>query len=233
MNCGIRPQWTERYVAGGRSLPFSCGRLFLACALLVAAFPAVAQDLLPPVRVDSQRPSTENVQLGGGSIYGAHRNVERQSGKFKLPELRTPTIDLSVVGNGSLPDVMTEDTFQQTKPLPEGFADREGDWTVSQYLWKAPNTFSHPLYFEDVMLERHGHERFPALTPLISGARFVATIPMLPYLATVQPPCEYNYTLGHFRSGSAAPKLLQRPPYQRDAMLRQAATVTGYILALP
>ncbi len=171
-------------------------------------------------------------QLGGESLYGADRTVHLQAGEFQLPDLRAPTIDLTVVGNGRLPDVMDSPVATRAEPLSEG-PTRSGAWALSAYLWHAPNTFSNPLYFEDVMLERHGQERFPCLQPMISGARFFATVPMLPYLATVQHPCECTYTLGYYRSGTCAPALCQRPPYQRNAAIVEAAAISGAILALP
>lgn len=171
-------------------------------------------------------------QLGGESLYGADRSVHLHDGEFQLPQLRAPTIDLSVVGNGRLPDVLDDPASARTEPLSEG-PSRDGAWALTAYLWHAPNTFSNPLYFEDVMLERHGQERFKCLTPMISGTRFFATIPMLPYLATVQHPCECNYTLGYYRAGTCAPVLCQRPPYQRNAAIVEAAAISGAIIAIP
>ncbi len=177
-------------------------------------------------------PPTQTSQLGGESLYGRDRTVGREEGVFQLPELRAPTIDLSQIGNSRLPDALANPEPKPTEVLSEG-PDRPGDWSMSSYLWHAPNTFSHPLYFEDVMLERHGHERCWQLQPLVSGARFFATVPMLPYLATVQPPCECNYTLGYFRPGTCAPALCQRPPYQRNAVLVEAAAIAGGMIAIP
>lgn len=177
-------------------------------------------------------PGSRGFQLGGESIYGDDRLVEREDGMFHLPELRAPTIDLSVIGVRALPRALEDPSSENVIPLPEG-PDRPGNWSYSAYLWQAPNTFSNPLYFEDVMLERHGHERCPPLQPLVSGARFFATVPMLPYLATVQHPCDCYYTLGYYRPGSCAPALCQRPPYQRNAALVEGAAIAGGILILP
>ena len=83
------------------------------------------------------------------------------------------------------------------------------------------------------MLERHGHTRLGCLQPVASGARFLATVPMLPYLMTVRHPCDKEYTLGYYRSGSRAPALLQRPPYERRAVVAETAAITGAILVFP
>ena len=170
--------------------------------------------------------------LGGESIFGQNRFVVQQDGQYQLPPLLAPTTDVSEIGNGIVPENFTDAADVAMTPIPEG-PDRAGDWAISAYLWQAPNTFSNTLYFEDAMLERHGHERFPVLQPLISGGRFFATFPMLPYLATIRPPCDTQYTLGYFRPGPQAPALLQRPPYQRNAALVEAAAVAGAIVAFP
>jgi hypothetical protein len=83
------------------------------------------------------------------------------------------------------------------------------------------------------MLERHGQERFGHLQPLASGVRFLATFPMMPYLMTVSEPCECEYTLGYYRSGSCTPALIQRPPYERRAMVMEALVSSGLIIAVP
>jgi hypothetical protein len=83
------------------------------------------------------------------------------------------------------------------------------------------------------MLERHGHERYPLLQPMISGTRFIATVPMLPYLMTVRPACETEYKMGHFRAGDRVYPYFQRPPYVRNAAVVEAAAVAGGFIALP
>lgn len=199
-----------------------------AIALLVSAVTAadgLSQD-------SGRRDPSQRVQLGAESIYGQGRYAQRGEEGFQMPELRAPTTNLSDIGNGRLPESLTESEPKSVEPLPEG-PERAGTWSLTSYLWKAPNTFSHPLYFEDVMLERHGHERCWQLQPLLSGTRFFATIPMLPYLAAVEPPCESNYTLGYFRAGSCAPGLCQRPPYERNAAVIEAGAIAGGFLLLP
>lgn len=174
----------------------------------------------------------ERNPLFGPSIYGQDRLAKVVDERIAIPPLITPTTATTDIGSKKLPDDIGGEALVAIKPLPEGF-DRFEDWALTSYFWQAPNTFSHPLYFDDPMLERHGHERFPALTPVTSGLRFFATIPMLPYLATVQEPCDCVYTLGHFRPGSCAPTLLKRPPYERRAAVVQALSTAGAFIALP
>ncbi len=83
------------------------------------------------------------------------------------------------------------------------------------------------------MLERHGQTRRPLVQPLASGARFFLTAPVLPYAMVVDRPCQVRSTLGHFRPGSGAPLLLQRPPLQADAGVVEAGTWVGLIFLIP
>ena len=83
------------------------------------------------------------------------------------------------------------------------------------------------------MLERHGQSWHPLVQPLASGTRFFLTFPVLPYAMTINPPRPAYTTLGHFRPGSGAPLLLQRPPLQADASMVEAGAWVGLIFLLP
>ncbi len=154
-------------------------------------------------------------------------------GKLTLPPLAAVSIATDTIGNGRAPEGFRGGKPSPARPLPEDASSRGLDWNWSVANWAAANTFSHPRYFEDRMLERHGHERFPYLQPFASGARFFTTVPMLPYLMTVRHPCDCESTLGYYRSGSCAPVMLQRPPLDRRAVLVEAGTVAGLIVAFP
>lgn len=156
-----------------------------------------------------------------------------EDGHFRLPLLAPPTLSTENIGNGRTPDDFRGQQDSPLQPLPESGGQRGEVWNWSICNWAAANTFSNPRYFEDRMLERHGHQRCGHLQPLASGARFFATVPMLPYLMTVREPCECEYTLGYFRPGSAAPAMLQRPPYERHALIIESAAVAGAIIAFP
>lgn len=166
------------------------------------------------------------------------RLPEIDAGRFVLPPVRAVSIDQQPIGNGRVPEALNAGEELLLAALPEDGYDRlaltgGGAWPALCRPWAAPNTYSHPLYFEDRMLERHGHERWGCFQPLASGTRFFATLPMLPYLATVQEPCDIVYSKGYYRAGSPVPKLWQRPPRERRAILVEAAVVSGAFIALP
>ena len=81
------------------------------------------------------------------------------------------------------------------------------------FMWKASALSTRGAYFENVQLERYGNTIVcPALQPVVSGVRFFATIPLLPYKMAITPPHECVYTLGHHRPGIRTPYMVQPFP---------------------
>jgi hypothetical protein len=121
--------------------------------------------------------------------------------------------------------------------LSTGFAalpDGQQRGMIAQSVhWKPANICHFPLYFEDAMLERHGHVRWGCAQPLVSGAKFITTLPLLPYITTLQPPCEPRYTLGHFRPGNCAPALKDHLPWDRRAATVEVLSAGAYFWAMP
>lgn len=154
-------------------------------------------------------------------------------GHFQLPPMAAPSIATEDIGNGRLPEDFRDDKDSPTMQLPEDPLQRGEQWERTICSWVAPNTYSRPRYFEDRMVERHGHERWGHLQPVASGARFFATVPMLPYLMTVRNPCDCEYTLGYYRPGSCAPSLMQRPPLDAAAVIVEGATIAAVIALFP
>lgn len=106
-------------------------------------------------------------------------------------------------------------------------------WAEITYLWKASALCHKPLYFEDVQLERYGHSWGPFAQPLISGAHFFVTIPILPYKMGLKTPNECVYTLGHYRPGNCAPYLIDPIPFTWRAAVWQAGAVVGVSAIVP
>jgi hypothetical protein len=106
-------------------------------------------------------------------------------------------------------------------------------WAQTTYLWKASGLCHKPLYFEQVQLERYGHDWGPVLQPFVSGAHFFATVPILPYKMGLQTPQECVYTLGYYRPGSCAPYMIQPLGFTWRAAAFQAGVATGAAAAIP
>ncbi|MEK6235050.1 MAG: hypothetical protein N2C14_10080, partial [Planctomycetales bacterium] len=116
---------------------------------------------------------------------------------------------------------------------PEVQLNLARSWAMTRYQWVAPGLGHNPLYFEDVPLERYGQTFCPALQPIVSGAKFWGTVPMLPYIMTLKHPTEHVYTLGYHRPGSRAPWVRQTVPWSLKAAAVEAGVITGLILLVP
>lgn len=106
-------------------------------------------------------------------------------------------------------------------------------WAATDFHWKASGLCHKPLYFEDVQLERYGHTLHPLAQPVVSGAKFFLTVPVLPYKTGLEPPNECIYTLGHYRPGNCAPHLLDPIPLSVRAAMFQAGAVVGASAIIP
>lgn len=154
-------------------------------------------------------------------------------GRFVMPPLSVATLDTDTVGNGRRPETFRSARQTPRMPLPESALDRSILWNPMLRTWAASGNFSNPLYFEDRMLERHGQSRWGYLQPLASGVRFFSTAALLPYLASIQPPCQCRYTLGYYRSGLCTPAFVQRPPWDREALTAQSISTAAGLWIFP
>jgi len=147
-------------------------------------------------------------------------------------EFFTPIRKLSVDTKPKLTREGTEQELPQECQLQGGeYMPRE--WCQTTFTWKASGLCHKPLYFEDVQLERYGHSWGPYLQPIISGAHFFLTVPILPYKMGLYPPEECIYTLGYYRPGSCAPYLLDPLPLSVRAGLAQAGAMVGGAYVIP
>jgi hypothetical protein len=101
------------------------------------------------------------------------------------------------------------------------------------FTWKASGLCHKPLYFEDEDLERYGHTWGPFLQPLLCGAHFFLSVPMLPYNMGLQSPGECIYTLGYYRPGNCTPYKIDPLPVSVRAVLSEAGFVVGLNYFLP
>jgi len=113
----------------------------------------------------------------------------------------------------------------------KGYGDRFAANGV--YTWAAPAMFHHPLYFEQVNLERYGQGHHHAVQPVLSAAHFFATIPKLPYHVATAPPSEKVYTLGHYRPGDCAPYQWHRTRFSWKGVFVQGLASAGSAVVVP
>jgi hypothetical protein len=134
------------------------------------------------------------------------------------------------IGTGLLPEGADRNKLLQPIDLPTGY-ERGAAYKVAQ--WQPSMICHYPLYFEDAMLERHGHVRFGCLQSFAAGAKFFGTLPLMPYLYTLKPKHECQYALGHYRAGSCAPLVRDHLPWDRQAAVVEALALTTFFWAAP
>jgi len=168
-------------------------------------------------------------------VKSSQQSMAKDRGPIVLPALTVPNISIREIGSerakGSAPEDAVAGRLPSMIPLPFG-PDRFGQWSLDYKTWTAPVFCHQPTYFEDTMLEQHGHERVPSLQPILSGVRFYSTAAFLPYLSYVNPPLKYSYNGDHYRPGSCAPALRQRPPYDKGALRFQLLTTGTAVLTM-
>lgn len=111
--------------------------------------------------------------------------------------------------------------------------DAPRSFIPSTVQWKASGICHHPLYFEELQLERYGHEVGPVLQPVLSSAVFFGNVLMLPYHVGMNPPWECQYALGHERPGNCMPWTMETIPYSEPGTFLQAAAITSAVFILP
>jgi len=159
--------------------------------------------------LSAQEPQMVQVAIPIMSVGALDPYVDRES--IYLP--------IGLSKKGSLPTVQ-----EMTGPLVSGPAllQRSGiakeDWLPlsiptgeARYwepictTWAAPNFYSHPLYFEQVNLERYGTRLHPCFIPIVSYGKFISDITALPARTILEPPHSKHYSLGHWRPGNNTP----------------------------
>jgi hypothetical protein len=181
--------------------------------------------------LDSIPPKLDDPKLDRSTKIEESPSIPRSKEPLRVGSLSIPNTSIAGIGTGTTPEDATDGRLPDPMPLPYG-PDREAGWSVKTKHWVAPVYCHQPTYYEDVMLEHHGHERCVVLQPVLSGARFYTGIFFTPYLATLRPPLQDIPSTGHYRPGSCAPALRQRAPYDPTAMKVQAAATAAGVVAL-
>ena len=99
--------------------------------------------------------------------------------------------------------------------------------------WRSANLHHETLYFQELMLERHGVSVAPRVQPLISAAHFFGVVSTMPYRLAIDRPREIVYTWGQGQPGSTVPSVREQLPWETDAALLQSAAVATVLLMAP
>jgi hypothetical protein len=197
--------------------------------------PPVA-DVVAPVEAEGEAP----VETPAEEVAASEEidELSQLEGPPKWDRILRPITEVTADATlpaGLLPDqVEHEGDAPRAEMMPEvGDPRLMGGWGDNAFNWSAAKSWHHPLYFEEVNLERYGYQCHPLAQPFVSGAHFFLTVPTLPYQMTVHPPKECIYTLGHYRPGSCAPWQRNRLPWDPRAAAVEAGVVVGLVFLIP
>ncbi len=227
--------WLDRVVAS------------LAAWAIVSIGTALAQPIAPeptfdwPMGTDGAAVRQVSLQQAGPLGEAGDASPSDLAPPFDSPadcpdaaELEDQFVPISEIRVGmrspktEVPADCSQHVFQVARPATARLA------TLIDFHWQPTNFFHQPLYFDDTPLERYGQSICPPLQPIISGARFAITLPIVPYKMGVDRPYDCVTTLGKYRPGSCAPCQREVLPWlELDAGLLQAGTVVGLVFLLP
>lgn len=177
-----------------------------------------------PSTVNAAAPLTVNVI---SSSAPPKITLESITGPLKAQDEIFSKLNITPSAVTTNPEVAPEQRFDF---LSDGSS---AAWQDDVYCWTAPAFFHHPLYFEQVNLERYGQGTYRCLQPAASAAHFFGTLPILPYKIGGQAWDERLYTLGHGRPGNFNRYQLHYHPFSWRGVTYQAAATTGIIFLVP
>ena len=157
----------------------------------------------PKTLVAQQRETGSQSKPGDSNSQGIGSQTLEQALAAQNPDLREGCLsvkDLKKISQLSTNITPSPGELPQDCPWGgESFQPR--CWSPVTFTWTASALCHHPLYFEDVQVERYGHTLGPWLQPFASAALFYLTVPILPYKMGLELPDECMYSLGYYRPG--------------------------------
>ncbi len=193
-----------------------------------------ADEAIKGAEVDKNKAASEEAADDDQNDAGKQASASKPTAPAQSSALSLSVDPVNIATDSIGTGVLPENTAANRAPASMGLLNGQARGIpMTQVNWKPANICHLPLYLEDAMLERHGHVRWGHAQPVVSGVKFFATMPLLPYLKTLHPPCEYRYQLGHFRPGSCAPALKDHLPWDRRAAVVETVSLGAFFWAAP
>lgn len=208
----------------------------------------IADDSAPPVQDDAAALESEP-QITAPAQQPSEEEQSRTAEQAEPAPPGAQPDEFAQVTQGELPPCPSPADVKRIREITTDISAQAGEFppecalgnvayvprvfTPTMYTWKASALCYKPLYFQQASLERYGHTWGPILQPFISGAQFYLTVPILPYLMGVDPPCECKYALGYYRPGSCAPKMICPVPISLRGGLLEAGIILGGVALVP
>lgn len=220
-----RPTMKSIFTLGARSW-LARSVLSVGCVSWACQAPAWGQDGSSP-QLESQVPETMQTQSADGgdgpsSIFDCPPADSLNAFLTPLSSIRVSVTPSS----GNLPNDCTKTLFKEEAAV----AGLEAN---TQFHWQPTNFFHQPLYFDDQPLERYGQTAHPLIQPVVSGAKFFGTFPIVPYKMGFNGTHDCVTPMGYYRPGSCAPCVRELYPFTWKGALLEAGVASGMVFGLP
>lgn len=172
----------------------------------------------------STGPISANPSLNPESDADSNRESQRPAEK----SLRDISLDITASA-GSVPPNAAARHYATSRVIHD---PPSRGWGEEVYLRETPQFCHNPLYFEQPLRERGGHDHFSKLGPAISGAQFFVQSLSLPYRMTLDPPHSLQHTPPRHSVGTPWHRRHSAQDHAR-AVAVQAAAIALVIWLIP
>ncbi len=181
-----RRQWTLG------SVPRS---VLAVCALLLCAALETAGTAAPPVIPSPDQVFTRDTNVSPANVLRPPKSTVTT--RLDIPDVVPLTKRTLLIAGPArnLPPNVAADFFDKVEARDHGIRTRRS-WTPSGFTWQASALHYHPLYFQDVHLERYGMS-FGIAQPAISTAHAFGQFLALPAMMILHHPFQRTYPLGY------------------------------------
>jgi hypothetical protein len=225
--------WTEPGRPGGvrdpRRTAAVCGALSLGILLLAAGAPPQGA---PPEVV----PAEDSAAQKGPTTLGIRTTEAPGYHLRQRPKPWETSTDQIDIDTEPPPGPLPSDAFAELVPASRRElvpAQPTRGWGQVSLAWMPSEIVHYPLYFDDQALERYGQTVCPAIQPILSGAYFFGTFPIVPYKIGLDRTHDCVSTAGYVRAGNCAPPVCERLPLELDAALFESGTWVGFLFLFP
>ena len=229
------PQAQAGVMNNAQPAPMSEGEMFFEPK------PVVQRDRIPVLTtsVSSQPSSSNNFLLPG--FREPETDPSQMAKVTTISPFSTYEPDPELRANDPLRNICLPcpdcDPDKRLYECPEIYFSERGSleraFSNTDFQWTASNLMYNPLYFQDVGLERYGHDHHPLIQPAMSVGLFMGQFLALPYQLAMHPVCDEEYPLGYYRPGEPTPRMIYQVPLNAKAAAVTGGVYTGLFFIIP
>lgn len=180
----------------------------------------------------AQRPIHKSSKTVSTTVKSTLRPPKKryQPKDFGIQPIQQVKVDIRSDLQDSIPENHAERLLAKETKIQ--YLSEPFNYRITQSDIPASEIQHRPLYFEEMNLERHG-TGFRFMQPFVSGTRFVAAVPLLPYKMTLNPPRRTMRSHDLYPSGLPAPWVRERGRFSPLATSSEVLAIATAILIIP